>query len=690
MKEVGTPKLERLFALTLDSLSSRWASVFSVFVILAIAVSSNAQLQQGAEQAATAQTLFKGPSVRSNAVALAEIYRLRRDTDKVLGTSAKDQQAIEDFQRSLDILYVRASNFEQNLALAPQRTDGAVALDTINTIVAIGDQALENEFAGIAETSDALDQAVQEAASAITIYMNALYHDQREAVSGTVAILTDLSALHRSYLLAMVTFAVVLQTLLRREVLNRRGKAIAEARIAFLAYHDALTGLGNHAALNEALEAAFEAAVDTPPDLAVLYLDIDGFKDINETFGTHIGDAVLRHTAGAIKTACELCQGTPFRTGSDEFVILTPYSDDDILQVLIDRLNVTVNRPLFVDRSIFETTVSVGVASAAIVAQSTKTDGQSVLRAADYTLGEARAMPGKGNCKFVDDQVMKNYQSRHAKMAALEAAIRGGLIDVWMQPQIDLDTLELAGFEALARWQHDGKMVPPDEFVPMAEACGLIVELDSLMLRRATTIAYNWNKVNGTTIGVSVNLSGGHVTSDSLVTTVKSALSVSGLPPELLTLELTETVEVNDWDSVGTRLAILVDMGCQLAIDDFGSGYSSLGYLRKMPAQELKIDRSLVQDIETSKDVRSILTSVVDVARSLGFHTVVEGIETTEQAMLARSLGCNRAQGYLFSKPLPGGSLPSLPGLFDEVLIAELRKTLDKVREISNMKQVAG
>ena len=665
---------ERVFGRILDGLASRWVSIFFVFVVMAIAVSSYTQMLQGATQARSAQMLFDGPSVRSNAIALADIQRVQQAITHFDDPRHMRPTALTNLQIAVDILHVRADSFRRNIAKVPPRQEGTDALNAILNVVSIADTAFANDLADTPAFHAKLNHAIGHANTALTIFMNALYHDQQQAVAGTVSVLSGLSKLHTSYLLAMVSFAVVLQTLLRREVVNRRGKAVAENRIAFLAFHDALTGLGNHAALNDALAEHFEGDGKRTPRCSIIQLDLDGFRDINETFGAAVGDAVLKHVANAINAISKTGNATPFRLGGDEFAILVPFEDENRLLTLAKLMANAVKRPVFIDRDIFEVTVSAGIATASQVAGTGRVDGHALMRAADYTLGSARGTMGNENIRFLDQSLMAQYTNRRERMAALGDAIRSGEIDVWMQPQFDLLTLDLVGFEALARWEHEGTMIPPDEFVPMAESCGLIVALDSLMLRKATAIMAAWNQQNQSRVGVSVNLSGGHVSSDSLVMTVRDALKASGLAPDLLTLELTETVEVKDWDSVGKRLSILVDMGCYLAIDDFGSGYSSLGYLRKMPAQELKIGRSLVLDIEASKKGRSILASVVDIAQSLNFHTVVEGIETVEQALIAQKLGCNRAQGYLFSRPLKSINLPPPDELFPRD-IAQLLST---------------
>ena len=262
-----------------------------------------------------------------------------------------------------------------------------------------------------------------------------------------------------------------------------------------------------------------------------------------------------------------------------------------------------------------------------------------------------------------DDEMARRMSQRRARLDALEQAILNENLEVWLQPKIVLSTGAHVGFEALVRWRHDGDLIMPMEFISLAEESGLIIEIDRFMLRAATRAVAEWNARHGKDVSVSINLSGRHISSPDLEAHVASAIAMSGLRPDQVTLELTESVEVRDWGAVSKKLDRLRALGCRLSLDDFGTGYSSLGYLRQMPADELKLDKSFVTDLETSAAAREIVASVVDIARTLDLGVVVEGIENLAQARIAEDLGCTVAQGYLFGRPAPAARCapPGIP-----------------------------
>ncbi len=242
----------------------------------------------------------------------------------------------------------------------------------------------------------------------------------------------------------------------------------------------------------------------------------------------------------------------------------------------------------------------------------------------------------------------------------LPNAIRSGALDVYLQPKVTLPDGVVYGFEALVRWNREGVMVPPDRFVSVAEESGLILELDRYVMRRATQVTADINAELGRSYSISVNLSALHFSGRRIVGWVQAALADSRLPPSLLTLEITESVELGDWRGAQATVEELRESGTRVSIDDFGTGYSSIGYLHAISADELKIDRSLVERIETCDKSRFLVDTVLDMAGNLGLDVVVEGIETESQARVIHQLGGNKAQGFLYGRPMPEETMRTL------------------------------
>lgn len=643
-------------------------------LVLSVSFVSYSFVLSGEQSAQRAQTSFKGPTVRENAHALADIYRLQFSLERAVSDGGFNGETRDDYLAALDYLYVRAVNFARNLVVVPYREDSAAALAAINSMIKLSDEAAALGFPDLDGFSGELNAAAQTAQASLIHYMNALHVDTQAALSGTVQSLGNLTRLHSAFLLVMLAFAIAMLTLLRREVLNRHQWSEAEARVSFLAYHDDLTGLGNRATFSRRGAEFFDVQTGGKNQRGALaFIDLDDFKEINDVYGHPAGDAVLRHVAAALREVSAEHGAIPVRIAGDEFAVLLDSGKPSEIRSFVANLLAKVSRPIAVQDNVLSAQLSVGIAAAQEVAKTTKVTLETMSRSADYALYAAKRMVGRGNVQMFDEALSTQWTHRRSRLTAMEGALKKREFEVALQPQIDLKTFALSGFEALARWTHEGEVVSPDEFISLAEESGLIIELDCFMLDQATRFMASWNQLHGTQIPISVNISAVHVSSSKLVATISKALATSGLEPHLLTIELTETVEVRDWKIVVDRLARIRDLGCRLSIDDFGSGYSSLGYLRKMPAHELKIDRSLVIGIENSPEVQSIVSAVVDIAHSLDFVTVVEGIETLEQARVARHLGCTHAQGYLFSRPLLLPQIPAPSGVFPIKVLDELR-----------------
>lgn len=423
-----------------------------------------------------------------------------------------------------------------------------------------------------------------------------------------------------------------------------------DARIRHMAQHDFLTGLPNRALLEDRLRQAMPLALRNGSCLAVMFLDLDRFKTINDSLGHQVGDALLRQVAQRL-SGCVRVADTVSRQGGDEFVVLlqdleTPEQAASVARKILD----VVAEPYAIEGTHLVVTPSVGIS---VFPQ----DGQDIatlLRNADAAMYHAKAA-GRNNFQFFTREMNARVRERAAMEARLRRALQSGQgLSLQYQPRIDLATGAVAGMEALLRW-HDPDLgaVAPANFIPVAEESGLILPIGEWVLREACRQNRAWQDAGLPVLPVSVNLSAVQCRQAGLEEVVLDALGSAGLAADCLELEVTETSIMHDIEAVGGTLEALRARGIRLSIDDFGTGYSSLAYLKRLPLDRLKIDRSFVRDAPHDADDAAITAAIVGMARTLGLRTLAEGIETESQLEFLRRLGCEEAQGFLFSRPLP-------------------------------------
>ncbi|MGE7418662.1 bifunctional diguanylate cyclase/phosphodiesterase [Methylobacterium tarhaniae] len=427
-----------------------------------------------------------------------------------------------------------------------------------------------------------------------------------------------------------------------------------EARIAHMAGHDALTGLPNRAQLQERLDAALaERGADEA--VSVLCLDLDGFKDVNDTYGHPVGDELLRLVARRLREAV----GTTAlvgRLGGDEFaVIRCAPSHPAGVAALAERIVRLLRQPFDVQGHEVGIGTSIGVA---MTEESGMTTAE-LQRRADVALYQAKSS-GRNGWQFFDPAMDADLQRRRQLGADLRIALAEGQFDLHYQPIVAADGSGLRAREALLRWRHprDGS-ISPGEFIPIAEATGQIRDLGAWALARACTDAAGWPA----DVKVAVNLSPAQFVGDGLVEEVAAALQASGLPPARLELEITESVLLQDDDATLAILHRLRALGVGTAMDDFGTGYSSLSYLRRFPFDKIKIDRCFVQDLGQEDGSGAIVRATIGLGKALGMIVLAEGVETEAQAAILREAGCDELQGYLFGRPCPVEALPDIEGL---------------------------
>jgi diguanylate cyclase (GGDEF)-like protein/PAS domain S-box-containing protein len=422
----------------------------------------------------------------------------------------------------------------------------------------------------------------------------------------------------------------------------------ATAALLHQAFHDALTDLPNRALFLDRVTQALARAERTGSAVAVVFLDLDDFASINRLFGRDGGDHVLASAAGLLDAAVR-GGDTVACLGGDEFVVCCEEVGDASHAVsLAARLGQAISVPFGSNGLAVTVTASIGIALSGRDGLDT---ADSLLRDADAAMYQAKQR-GRNRVELFDPAMRARTAARAEAAAALRTGLAHGELVVHYQPLITLDTGRVVGIEALARWERPSGFVPPAEFIPVAEESGLIVELGQRVLTLACGDTAAWNADHPDhPLSVAVNLSV-HQLGPGVVDVVAAALEVSGLTPELLCLEITESALMDDAEVVGAALHELKGLGVRLGVDDFGTGYSSLLYLRGFPIDVLKIDRSFVSGMEEVDADAAIVEGVLSLAHALGLEAVAEGVETAEQAARLRNLGCELGQGYLWSPPL--------------------------------------
>ncbi|HXW24087.1 MAG TPA: EAL domain-containing protein [Xanthobacteraceae bacterium] len=435
-----------------------------------------------------------------------------------------------------------------------------------------------------------------------------------------------------------------------------------EGRITHMAHHDSMTGLANRVLLRERLEQALRRMQAQQGRLAVLYVDLDCFKDVNDALGHPVGDALLRMASERLR-GCVREGDTVARLGGDEFAIIQDaIESDENASALARRVVEVIGAPFHVEGQDVVVSASIGIA----MAPRDSVDPDNLLKFADMALYAAKT-DGRRTYRFFEAAMNARLHARRAMETDLRAAFVRNEFELYYQPTIDIASGRIVGFEALLRWNHPERgIIAPGEFIALAESTGLIIPLGEWVLRQACAEAAHWPD----DIAVAVNLSPLQFKSANLVQTVTAAMAAAALPARRLELEITESVLLQENENNPTTLHRLRDLGVRIALDDFGTGYSSLSYLRVFPFDRIKIDGSFVKELPHNVECVSIIRAVADLARGLAMATTAEGVETAEQLEALRAHGCTAAQGYLFSRPLPAGDIAALLERHDALVCA--------------------
>ncbi len=429
-----------------------------------------------------------------------------------------------------------------------------------------------------------------------------------------------------------------------------------ESRIEHLASHDALTGLPNRALLRDRVEQAIVHARRTGSRVAVMYVDLDQFKLVNDSWGHPAGDALLVEVGTRLRSAMR--EGdTVARLGGDEFVVLlADLARPNDSALVARKIAGALAPPIVLDGRETLVTASIGIAI-------WPEDGEgleALLQCADVAMYRAKD-EGRNGYQYYSGEMGAQARARVELETGLRQALERAELRLHWQPQVDLASGEVRGCEALMRWERPGRgLVSPAQFIPLAEESGLIVPIGEWALRSACREAAGWAAAGLGRIQVAVNLSARQFRQGAVVETVRAALAESGLPAACLELEITESVVARDLDQVVKALEQLRRMGVSVAIDDFGTGYSSLSYLRTLPIQKLKIDRSFIKGIPEDREAAALVGEIIRLAHVLSLEVVAEGVETAPQAAFLRDAGCEKMQGFLFSRPVPSAEFAAL------------------------------
>jgi diguanylate cyclase (GGDEF)-like protein/PAS domain S-box-containing protein len=468
---------------------------------------------------------------------------------------------------------------------------------------------------------DGSEAAIEDSAAPI--------HDRRGHVTGAVMVFHDVSA----------------------------ARALS-ARMAYLAQHDSLTDLPNRTLLKDRLMQSMSLAQRHRQKLAVLYLDVDRFKHINDSLGHGIGDRVLQSVAQRL-LSCVRGSDTVSRHGGDEFVIILAdavQAQDAIVSA--DKILLALAAPHLIEQHDLSITASIGIA----VYPDDGTDAETLMKHADFAMLHAKDT-GRNNFQFFKPEMNVRAIERQSLESNLRHALEDEQFVLHYQPKINLETGTIVGAEALIRWRHPQRgLITPAHFIPVAEECGFIVPISRWVLREACRQARAWQDAGLPPMRIAINTSAADLRAKDFVAAVRTILAETGLEPRYLELEFTEKFLMHDTQATATVLRQLKEIGVHLALDDFGTGYSSLSYLKRFPIDTLKIDQSFVRDLTTDTDDASIVRAVIGMGDSLHMLVVAEGVETREQLEFLREHACPEGQGFYFSHPVVAGEFSQLMG----------------------------
>jgi len=520
-----------------------------------------------------------------------------------------------------------------------------IAGEGVEVAVEVGRETWEIFAELAAQRAATLDEVTKRCFAWRNVMAEVLHESASELSSSPEAVAQALSILQLSLEFSLLRMCECFEAerLLMDEQLGRR-----EEELSFLATHDPLTGLPNRTLILDRVEQMLARSVRSQTPVAALFVDLDNFKSINDTLGHGVGDELLRAVAarldGVIRSADALG-----RLGGDEFVVISEaltleVGPELIAERLLDALAPPFN--LGKDQETRVTvTASIGIAAGEQI------PAEELLRNADIAMYRAK-WDGKHRYAVFEDGMQHTMQHRMELEMDLREALEKKEFVLAYQPTIDLNDMNPTGVEALIRWKHPVRgTVQPNDFIPLLEETGLIVEVGGWVLREACRQGAAW-RAAGYPIGMAVNVSGRQLDTDQLITDIESALAGSGLLPQALTIDITETTLMRNVEDTVRRLTEIKALGVRIAIDDFGTGYSSLAHLQRFPVDALKIDRSFISQLQHNKEGETLIHTLVQLGKALSLETFAEGIEDQQELSLLQDEDCDHGQGFLFARPL--------------------------------------
>ncbi|AXS79087.1 bifunctional diguanylate cyclase/phosphodiesterase [Dechloromonas sp. HYN0024] len=428
----------------------------------------------------------------------------------------------------------------------------------------------------------------------------------------------------------------------------------AEETITFQAFHDLLTKLPNRILFVDRLEMAMAQADRRKEKLAVMFLDIDRFKLVNDTYGHQVGDQLLRKFAARVR-GCLRTGDTLARQGGDEFTALLPtIGNIEDAYIVAEKIIEELRSPFQLGETQFLATTSIGIA----VYPDNSTTPEELIRCADMAMYQVKAQGKNGYTAFLPDMHTAHLDRLSIENDLRKAVKEGNQFELHFQPQIDAEVGKVVGVEALIRWHHPSAgMISPDVFIPIAEDTGLIITISDWVLREACAQLVRLREEGFGELRLGVNLSAREFDRADLLERIRLPLDKFRITPELLEIEITESLLMKDAENIVERVKHLRETGVNISIDDFGTRYSSLNYLRRFSVSRIKIDQSFVRDLKTFSDSFAIIQAIVGIAKNFNLQLIAEGVETDHQVAILRQLGCNEMQGYFFSRPLPSKQL---------------------------------
>ncbi|RMB04497.1 bifunctional diguanylate cyclase/phosphodiesterase [Eilatimonas milleporae] len=456
-------------------------------------------------------------------------------------------------------------------------------------------------------------------------------------------------------------FELTMAPVVEADYVNIYGRDITESkraqeRVEYMAHHDALTHLPNRFYFQERLPRELEAARRSGKKVALLQIDLDMFKEVNDVYGHDVGDLLLKDVSTRLKETVRSCD-TVVRLGGDEFAVIAPdLGELDSAAILAQRIVDCMAAHFRYDKTVLQVGCSIGITTF----PDDSLDPTELQKNADLAMYQAKD-DGRNTYHFYDAVMHERILERRFLENEIRHALDNDKLDLYYQPKISFESGRIVGAEALIRWHHpDRGMIPPMEFIPIAERCGLISRIGEWVLETACAQAQRWRQAGLGLDNIAVNVSAAQFRNGDLGDIIDRILQSTGLEPEILELEITETTVMQEMDIIVEMLASLKKLGVGVAIDDFGTGYSSLAYLRRLPLTKIKIDRSFVTDILENQDASVVANAIISLGHSLNLKLVAEGIEKPDQAAFLAEKGCQEGQGYLFGRPMPSEDFQAL------------------------------